>query len=82
MKTYIKKEYFRHRADLSQYNQNVYECTYNGACILEKCDDDNTYYYFRFNKKTNKVGDYLGLSQFESIFDSDVEGVELDSDIW
>ena len=82
MKTYINKDEFQRLADISQYNYNVYENTTNGMCVLEKCDDGDNFEYYQYDKVNKKKGEYLGLHQFESIFDSNIGVVELDSEIW
>ena len=82
MKTYINTKEFQHLPELSHYNYNVYENTTNGICVLEKCDDCNNFGYYYYDKVNKKEGEYLGLYQFDSIFDSKVDVVELDSDIW
>lgn len=104
MKNYIPVELYHYSPTIeldghtfnSQYNWNFYIGTDPKDIILEKCDDDNGFYYYRiigtvFNEITGKVQvkeKYIGTGYFTSsiwsqFFDGEIENgcVELDTEI-
>lgn len=62
----------------SSYNHNYYYSSVLGDVILEECDDDGYFEYWRLNGySTQRIGGYYGIG---GIFEDYVEIVELDND--
>lgn len=69
---------------ISSYNNNYYFSKQLNDVILEQCNDDNFFMYYRINYITGEkyhIGNYISDDGF-GIFLVDADIVELHDDIW
>lgn len=69
----------------SAYNINYYFSKHLNDLIMEICNDDNFYSYYRINKNTGEklfIGNYEDYGNYFGIFNINADIVELHDDIW